>query len=144
MKYSRRRFGLALPALAGAAAVSSVSAEGKTLPSAALKFEDFKVKESSHGSSRAVLNGETHLGYAVEMHITELNSGEMPHPPHHHSHEEMMFVQKGILDVTVNGKTTRLTPGSLFYVFSNDEHGVKNPGPDKVQYLVTALGTGKG
>ena len=135
---------MALPgALAGAAVVSQ-AAEGKALPSAALKFEDFKVKESSHGSSRAVLNGDTHLGYAVEMHITELNPGEMPHPPHHHSHEEMMFVQRGMLDVTVNGKTTRLTPGSLFYVFSNDEHGVKNPGPDKVQYLVTALGTGRG
>jgi quercetin dioxygenase-like cupin family protein len=141
MKYSRRRFGLALPALAGA--VSSASAETKILPSAALKFEDFKVKESSHGSSRAVLNGETHSGFAVEMHITELNPGEMPHPPHHHVHEEAMFIQKGALDVTVNGKTTHLTPGSLFFVHSNDEHGVKNPGPDKAQYFVTALGPGQ-
>jgi mannose-6-phosphate isomerase-like protein (cupin superfamily) len=141
MMYSRRRFGLALPALAGA--VSSASAENKALPSAALKFEDFKVKESAHGSSRAVLNGETHSGFAVEMHITELNVGEMPHPPHHHVHEEAMFIQRGILDVTVNGKTTRLTAGSLFFVHSNDEHGVKNPGPEKVQYFVTALGPGQ-
>jgi quercetin dioxygenase-like cupin family protein len=141
MKYSRRRFGLALPALAGA--VGTAFAETKTLPSMALKFEDLKVKENPQSRARAVLNGQTHSGFPVEMHITELNPGASPHPPHHHSHEEAMFIQRGVLDVTVNGKTTRLTPGSLFYVFSNDEHGVHNPGPDNVQYFVTAFGTGQ-
>jgi len=142
MKYSRRRFGLALPALASAVA-SAAPDNPKTLPSAALKYEDFKVKDNGKSKSRAVLNGQTHSGFPIEMHITELNPGESPHPPHHHVHEEAMFIQRGELDVTVNGKTTRLTPGSLFYVFSNDEHGVKNPGPDKVQYFVTALGPGQ-
>jgi len=51
-----------------------------------------------------------------------------------------MMIQAGILDATVNGKTQRLTPGSVFYVNSNDEHGVRNPGPDRAEYFVVALG----
>jgi len=140
MKYSRRRFGMCLPALAGA----TLSAQQKAaLPSAALKFEDFKVKDNGKTKSRAVFNGETHTGFPIEMHITELAPGESPHPPHRHVHEEMMCIQKGMLDATVNGKTTRLGPGSVFYLFSNDEHGVRNPGPDPAQYFVIALGSEK-
>ena len=48
----------------------------------------------------------------------------------------------GTLDVTIEGKTTRLTPGSVAYVASNELHGWKNPGADRAQYFVIALGQG--
>ena len=79
MNYSRRDLGLLLPVLAAA----SGQAQSKALPSKAYKYEDLTVR----GSSRAVLNGETHTGFPVEMHITELAAGQAPHPPHQHVHK---------------------------------------------------------
>jgi quercetin dioxygenase-like cupin family protein len=86
------------------------------------------------------MNGDTHSSFPVEVHLTELGEGQMPHPPHKHVHEEMLLLQSGTVDVTINGQTTRLTPGSVAYVASNDQHGWRNPGPGRAQYFVVAFG----
>ena len=132
MNYSRRDLGLLLPALAAA----SGQAQSKVLPSKAYKYEDLPVR----GSSRAVLNGETHSGFPIEMHITELPAGQAPHPPHQHVHEEVLMLRSGMLDATILGVTTRVTAGSVVYLASNDEHGWRNPGPAPAQYFVISLG----
>jgi quercetin dioxygenase-like cupin family protein len=131
--FSRRNFALLLPAIA--------AAQNKRLVSKAYKFEDLPTKAGANSKSHAVFDGETHSGYRVEVHVTELPAGGSPHPPHHHVHEEMFLIQAGVLEATVNGKTERLTPGSVFFVNSNEEHGVRNPGPDRAEYFVVALGT---
>ena len=132
MNYSRRDLGLLLPALAAA----SGAAQQKALPSKAYKYEDLTVR----GASRAVLNGETHSGFPIEMHITELGAGQAPHPPHKHVHEELLMLRSGMLDATILGVTTRVTAGSVLYLASNDLHGWRNPGPDPAQYFVISLG----
>src|SRR5271155_3380272 len=124
---SRRMFSILLPALAAAPLRAQQSS--KQLPSKAFPFESLPVKLNATNKSHAVLDGETHSGFPIEVHVTELPAGESPHPPHRHVHEEMFLIQTGILDATVNGKKMRLTPGSVCYVNSNDEHGVFNPGP---------------
>jgi quercetin dioxygenase-like cupin family protein len=135
-KYTRRSVAILLPALAG----SLPAQPSKRLPSRAYPFETLPVKVSATNRSHAVLEGETHSGFPVEVHVTELPAGQSPHPPHQHAHEEMFLIQSGLLDATVNGKTTRLTPGSVCYVNSNDLHGVVNPGPEKAEYFVVAIG----
>ena len=54
------------------------------------------------------------------------------------------MIREGTIEVTIEGKTSRIGPGSVAYVASNQEHGVHNPGPDHAQYFVFALGTEKG
>jgi quercetin dioxygenase-like cupin family protein len=137
MKHSRRKFAMLLPALA---VPSQAQDSSKRLPSKGYVFEQLPSKAGATSKSHAVFNGETHTGYPLEVHVTELVAGGSPHPPHQHLHEEMFLMQAGVLDATVNGKTTRLTPGSVFYINSNDLHGVKNPGPDRAEYFVVALG----
>ena len=66
--------------------------------------------------------------------------GLAPHAPHHHTHEEIVLLRSGQLDVTIKDVTTRVTAGSVVYVNSDEEHGWKNPGPDRAQYFVIALG----
>ena len=141
MSYSRRQLTLLLPAMAAGAA--RVQAQSKRLPSQAIKFEDMPVKTSGENKTRAILDGETHSGFPVEAHETELPAGGSPHPPHQHVSEEMFLIQDGLLDVTVNGNTRRLTPGSVLYVNSNDLHGVRTPGPRAARYFVIALGPKK-
>lgn len=138
MKNSRRKFTMMLPALAAARLGAQDSA--KPLASKSYLFENLPTKSGAGSKSHAVLHGETHTGYPLEVHVTELPPGGSPHPPHRHLHEEMFLMQTGVLEATVNGKTTRLTAGSVFYIFSNDLHGVKNPGPDRAEYFVVALG----
>jgi quercetin dioxygenase-like cupin family protein len=139
MKLSRRDLHLLLPALA---AGSAYAQKGK-LPSKTFKYEDLPVKASGQNRQRAILDGETHTGFAVEMHETELAPGLAPHPPHHHVHEEMMMLREGTMEVTIEGKITRLGPGSVVFVASNEEHGWKNIGTDRAKYFVLALrGTG--
>ena len=140
MTCSRRDLALLLPAVAAA----QEKVQKPMLPSKTFKYEELPVKESGQNRQRAVLNGPTHSGFAVEMHLTELGPGQAPHAPHTHVHEEMVMLQSGMLDVTIAGKTTRLTPGSVAYVASNELHGWKNPGTDRAQYFVVALGQGQG
>jgi quercetin dioxygenase-like cupin family protein len=127
---------LLLPAWAAA----SGAAQQKALPSKAYKYEDLVVRGNGPNISRAVLNGETHSGFPVELHITELGAGQSPHPPHKHVHEELLMLRSGILDATITGETTRVTAGSVVYLASNDLHGWRNPGPGPAQYFVISLG----
>ena len=135
MTYSRRDLSLLLPLAAAAA-----TAQTKTVPSKALIYEDHPVKVNGANKQRAVLKGETHSGYPIELHMTELGPGQAPHPPHKHIHEEMLMLQDGVLEVTISGKVTNLTAGSVAYVASNEEHGWRNPGASRAQYFVIALG----
>lgn len=137
MNFSRRHFGFLLPALAAAGVASGQTA---ALPSKTYAFDDLPVRNNGANKSRAVLDGRTHGGFLVEMHITELAPGLAPHPPHHHAHEEMIMIREGTLEVTISGKSTKLGPGSVAYVASNEEHGWQNVGTTRAQYFVLALG----
>ena len=151
MDYSRRRFAMLAASLGALESCKREEAAPKAakntkklehLASRAYQFEDLPVKlnQKTQSTSRAILEGLTHRDYAVEVHETELPPGASPHPPHHHVHEEMFLVRSGLLDATVNGATTRIDAGSVFYVNSNEEHGVVNPGPERASYFVIALG----
>ena len=135
MMLSRRKLSLMLPAIAAAQ-----NKNASALPSKCFRFEDLPVKRTGVNEQRAILDGRTHTGYPVEVHITELGPGMMPHAAHHHAHEEMLMLRSGELDVTIKDVTTRITAGSVVYVNSNEEHGWKNPGPGRAQYFVIAVG----
>lgn len=136
MDYSRRD----LASLIGALSAASAAEQPHALPSKTYAFDDLPVKQNGQNRSRAVFNGELHTGFPVEMHITELAAGLEPHPPHQHVKEELVVIREGSLDVTISGKTTRLGPGGVIFVASNEHHGWKNPGPDRALYYVLALG----
>ncbi len=137
---SRRELCLMLPALAA----SSALADEKTpLPSKAYHFDELPAHKSAALVSRPVFEGTTHEGFRIAMHESELAPGGMPHPPHHHKHEEMFMLREGTLEVTIAGKSSQAGPGDVVYVASNEEHGVKNVGKTAAQYFVLELGSDK-
>jgi len=137
MTYSRRDLCLLVGALA--ASPGTVLPDTR-LASKAYPYADLPVHESNGHQSRPILKGELHSGDLLEVHQTRLPPGGMPHPPHHHVHEEMFMVREGTLEVTINGMSTTLGPGSVGFVASNDEHGVRNSGTNPAEYFVVALG----
>jgi quercetin dioxygenase-like cupin family protein len=143
MKPTRRDLALLLPALASAQS-GVQKASLPSLPSKAYKFEEIPVTASGAGNvnkSRAILHGQLHNGFGLEVHETELPPGGAPHPPHRHVHEEMFVVLMGQVDFMVNGVTTRLTPGSAGIAASNDFHGISNGSNAPCRYVVFELGS---
>lgn len=136
MNLSRRDLALALTAL------SAASAPADTLPrlgSQIHPYDKLPVRHNGANESRAVMHGTLHQGFPIEVHITNLAPGGMPHPPHRHEHEEIMLLKNGQLDVMINGETTRVGPGSVVLMGSNDLHGLKNPGPERAEYFIVEL-----
>lgn len=136
MNPTRRELAGLLPILMAATA----HADESTLPSKAYPFDQLPVKTNRENQTRPVLDGMTHAGCPLEVHLTSLPPGGMPHPPHHHVHEEMILVQEGTMEVTILGRKTRLGPGSVAFVHSNEEHGWQNVGDTRAQYFVIAIG----
>jgi quercetin dioxygenase-like cupin family protein len=124
-----------LPALAAAQ-----SKDKAALPSKVYRIEDLPVKVNGQNRSRDVFDGRNHSGFSLELHITELAPGLAPHAQHRHLHDEIVILQAGQMDVTIEGKVTRFTAGGVVYLNSNEEHGWRNPGPERAQYVVIAIG----
>ncbi len=144
MELSRRGLCQALPLIVSSLAGDSVAwaVDDQPIQSFALPFEQMKASANDRSTIRPILNGITHSGAHLEVHETVLPPGSMPHPPHHHVHEELFLLSKGTLEVTIAGKTTTvLGPGSAAFIHSNEEHGVRNIGQEPAQYFVIAIGT---
>ena len=137
MSISRRDLCLMLPAVAASRELPAGTAR---LPSKVYRFEDLPVRKNGGNESRPLLSGELHNGSYLEAHETLLAPGSMPHPPHHHLHEEMFMVREGTIEASISGKSTRVGPGSVIFVASNEEHGIRNVGTGPAQYFVVALG----
>jgi mannose-6-phosphate isomerase-like protein (cupin superfamily) len=137
MDYSRRELCVLLPALLAARAQA---AGDEALPSKVYNFESLPAKTSDGNTFREILQGVTHEGYHLELHETDLAPGSMPHPPHHHAHEEIFLIREGTLEVTINGKSSSFGPGSVAYIASNQEHGIRNVGSTHAQYFVLEVG----
>jgi len=133
---SRRHLPLFLSALAAAQAQGS----GEHLASDVFPFDNLPVHEGKTSTSRQIFRGISHSGCPVDLHETDLPPGQMPHPPHRHSNEEVLMIVSGQVDVTINGKTKTIGPGSAAYVASNDYHGWKNSGTTMARYFVMSVG----
>ena len=116
--------------------------ERAPLPSAMHPFDKMPIRTSNDAEIRAVLKGKLATGESLEVHETTLPPGGAPHPPHRHVHSEMWLIRDGTVEITVNGANTRLGPGAVGFVGSNDEHGIKNVGTTPATYFVVAVGPG--
>lgn len=124
------------------AAIAEGDDKNAVLPSQCYDYTSLpvKVNEKNGNETRQVFTGTDHTGYPVDLHITKLAAGQMPHPQHQHVHEEMIFLRQGTLEVYTPGKTTRIGSGSVAYVKSNERHGWKNIGNTPAEYFVMAIG----
>jgi mannose-6-phosphate isomerase-like protein (cupin superfamily) len=146
MSMTRRDLCLILPATLLPAALhpGSMATQESALPSAMYPFEKLPIRTPNNAEIRDVLKGKLATSESLEVHETTLQPGGAPHPPHHHLHSEMWLIREGTVEITVNGTSYRLGPGSVGFVHSNDEHGIKNVGTTPATYFVVAIGPGAG
>lgn len=143
MSLSRREMCWFFPAALLPALIAEKQGEQQpSLPSTMYPFNQLPVHMSDTAAIRSVLKGKLATGESLEVHETTLPPGGAPHPPHRHPHSEMWLIREGTVEITVNNTSARLGPGSVGFVRSNEEHGIKNVGETPATYFVVAIGPG--
>lgn len=95
-----------------------------------------EVKQTKVGSTRKFFQAPTATLDELECHVTTLNPGETPHPPHKHADEELLIIKEGTVESLVNGQLKRVGPGSVIFQASNQLHSIRNVGTTPATYHV--------
>ncbi len=144
---NRRDFGMMAAAFAALATAAEGQAAGDypTGTSTVFRFSELPVKKNANGGeSRAVMHGTLPTGEFVEVHETMLPAGQMPHPPHRHSHSEFILIREGSVEHWNNGKLeAKAGPGDIIFNAHGVGHGLKNVGTTPAHYFVVAVGVQK-
>jgi len=137
---SRRDIVIAL--ISGAAVLGLFTAAESKPPavmgSSAFDWNSIEVKTNATGSVRKFFQAPTATLDQLECHVTTLNPGQMPHPPHQHLNEEIVIIREGTVEAMVNGEPKRLGPGSVIFNASNVMHSLKNVGTTPAVYHVVS------
>ena len=138
MKITRRDLLVAvMAAVAGAAGVAATGGAAKpVIHSTVFQWNDLKERPTKAGAVRAVCDGPTLALADLEMHITTLNPGQAPHPPHRHPAEELMILREGTVESVQEGRTNVVGPGGIIFEASGEEHGLRNVGTNPATYYV--------
>jgi mannose-6-phosphate isomerase-like protein (cupin superfamily) len=144
MSITRREICVLLPSLFPLAAQRQALAEDRSLPSGAFTFDKAPMHVANNNAEvRLMLRGKLATGEGIEVHQTTLPPGGAPTATtHHHPHSEMWLIREGTIELTVSDKHYRLEPGSVGFVRSNEEHGIRNVGTAAAKYFVVAVGPG--
>jgi quercetin dioxygenase-like cupin family protein len=126
---------------------STVSSDAKPVAAAAkplmhsrvFQWNDLEARPSAIGITRNVFDSPTETLNGYSCHITTLNPGKEPHPPHQHPEEELLVIREGTLEVMQNGATNQVSAGGMVFCSSNEIHGWRNTSSAPVTYYVIKM-----
>jgi quercetin dioxygenase-like cupin family protein len=134
---TRRDLFVALIAVVATAGVFALADQKPgVMGSAVFDWNSVPVKTTNVGSVRQFFSSPTATLQNLELHVTTLNPGQSPHPPHRHPNEELIIIQQGTVETLSNGEWKRVGPGSVIFNGSNQLHGLKNIGTTPAVYHV--------
>lgn len=138
---NRRDLLVALPAVVAIGGTLAVGdpAEAEKKPvmrSSVFDWESIPVRETKVGLVRQFFSAPTVTLENLELHVTTLDCGEMPHQPHRHPNEEMIIIRQGVVETLSNGEWKRVGPGSVIFNGSDQLHGLRNVGSEQAVYHV--------
>jgi quercetin dioxygenase-like cupin family protein len=126
----------AQPAAAAPAGKAPPADQRPPIASKAWVWESLAFRPNAFGGRRDVNNSPTSTLRVFEAHVTTLNPGLRSHAPHRHGQEEFILIKEGTLEASINGRTQRAGPGSLFFFAAHDAHNSTNVGDTPATYLV--------
>jgi len=152
MTWSRREVVAMLPALAAAqaaladqgapasqAAQAPQGPQTTALPAKVYHSAEIPYKGDAKKKARRFFYGPEHSGYNLEMHETVLGPGVETHPPHTHSHQEIIILVEGTVQVSMDGRTETVEAGSVIFYEPDRPHNLRNTGTVPCRYYVVEL-----
>lgn len=137
MTMTRRDVVLSLLAMPGAMGVAENAAEKEpVMGPTVFNWDDTKPVKTATGEVRQLCKRPTATLDQLEIHITTLNPGQSPHPPHRHVNEELIILREGECETLSNGQWLKVGPGSVVFNASNSLHGFRNVGTIPAVYHV--------
>src|SRR5579871_4366551 len=86
--------------------------------SSVFDWNSVRATPTETGAVRSFFKVRTPTLEQLEVHVTTLNPGKAPHPPHRHPNEEMLIIREGTLEALINGEWKRVGPGSVIFFAS--------------------------
>jgi len=120
----------------GSLTASSKSPSKPLMRSRVFQWNDLQERSSEISTVRNVFDSPTETLDEYSCHITTLNPGKEPHPPHRHPEEELIVIKDGTLEVMQNGVTNQVSAGGMVFCASNELHGWRNTSSAPVTYYV--------
>jgi quercetin dioxygenase-like cupin family protein len=109
-------------------ALAALPVPGARLPNDTFNDADAKLTREPFGDLRIYFDGPTDQLKQMTAGSLRLKAGASPHPPHQHPEEEFMVITEGTGELSVDGKTKKVGPGSMMYCAGNKLHGIVNTG----------------
>ena len=138
---TRRDLFVAMVAAAATAGAFALADQKPVMGSAVFDWNAIPATPTAVGSVRSFFSARTATLENLEVHVTTLNPGQSPHPPHRHPNEELVIIQQGTVEVLSNGQWKRVGPGTVIFNGSNQLHGLKNVGDGPAVYHVVNFKT---
>lgn len=110
------------------AALAALPAAAAKLPDVTYSPKDAKLTKEPFGDLLIYFDGPTDQLKSMTAGSLRLKAGATPHPPHKHPEEEFLLVTEGSGEISIEGKITKVGPGSMMYTAANRLHGIVNTG----------------
>ena len=110
------------------AAQKAAAVKSQTVTLDQVKLTDASDRGSVIGKLVIYVAGDTPGSTKFVTGRLTLDAGKTPHLPHPHAEEEVMVIEQGHGEIDVEGKITRVGPGSVMYTAPNASHGIVNTG----------------
>jgi mannose-6-phosphate isomerase-like protein (cupin superfamily) len=124
----KRRDLMKLAGLNALAALAGAATAGPKIPNSTIGQDQAKLSKESFGDLRIYFEGPTDQVKSMTAGSLLLKPGMSPHPPHQHPEEEFMVITQGTGEISMEGKITKVGPGSMMYSASGRLHGIVNTG----------------
>lgn len=115
-------------AAAAATLAAPFASLGADLPNVTMDASKARLQREPFGDLRFYFEGPTGQLKSMTAGSLLLKAGMSPHPPHQHPEEEFMVVTEGTGEISIEGKVTRVGPGTMMYCGANKLHGIVNTG----------------
>ena len=108
--------------------LATIPANAEKLPNSAKSAAEAAVTHEPFGDLRIYYDGPTDQLSAMTAGSLRLKPGMTPHAPHQHPEEEFMVITEGSGEISVEGKITKVSGGSMMYCAAGKLHGIFNTG----------------
>ncbi len=110
------------------AAIAGAATAGPKIPNSTIGQDQAKLSKEAFGDLRIYFEGPTEQVKSMTAGSLLLKPGMSPHPPHQHPEEEFMVITQGMGEISMEGKITKVGPGSMMYSAAGRLHGIVNTG----------------